>query len=296
MGFTIIELLVVVGIIGVLVAILLPALDNARASGRNSKCLANQRSLAQGFAFYAYQNKGQCLPGRPAKIGASTDPRNVYFVGNGRQYRPRWYIRLGEFTSIHAYDTPSTDPADDNTKTVDNEAVICPEVPHHINNRNAAYGYNFQFLGNTRAHPSRPFMNYPVEYEFLLAHKTVMSADNLGTAAGKPEAQRTEYRIDGASDLLAVGNHAWSLDPPRLAADSDYCDNKNRSPEHRSAPDRRHRNLSNFSFIDGHAKSLDPATLGYVQNADGSYVANGGGAHNEFFSGTGRDDAPPSIN
>jgi prepilin-type N-terminal cleavage/methylation domain-containing protein/prepilin-type processing-associated H-X9-DG protein len=56
-GFTLVELLVVIGIIAVLVAILLPALNKARQSAKTAQCLSNMRQVYLELRMYSGQNK-----------------------------------------------------------------------------------------------------------------------------------------------------------------------------------------------------------------------------------------------
>ena len=60
-GFTLVELMVVVGIVALLVAILMPALGAARRQARSVACLSNLRQLGVAFQMYCNQNKGRCF-------------------------------------------------------------------------------------------------------------------------------------------------------------------------------------------------------------------------------------------
>jgi prepilin-type N-terminal cleavage/methylation domain-containing protein len=61
-GFTLVELLVVVGIIGVLTAVAVPAALGARSRANSSKDLSNMRQIGQGLALYAGENDGKLPP------------------------------------------------------------------------------------------------------------------------------------------------------------------------------------------------------------------------------------------
>jgi prepilin-type N-terminal cleavage/methylation domain-containing protein len=74
-GFTLVELLIVIGIIAVLIGILLPALAVAKRTAETAKCLANLRALAQGMVIYATDNRGAII-GTGATTGLAMFPPN----------------------------------------------------------------------------------------------------------------------------------------------------------------------------------------------------------------------------
>ncbi len=294
-AFTLIELLVVIAVIAILIAVLLPALAGVRSGGVALQSASNMRQLAIGHATYAVDNDGVSIPGRMAKVGAGEDRVNQYHVGNGKHYRPRWMVTMGASAGFYAYNEPSTDPSkdNDNNRHVEHEVLVDPSRPDWTNNRNYAFGYNFQFLGNSRKDADDQYVNFPVRLSTLRT-KTVLFAPTLGTAATFAEDERDAYNPAPHPNKSAreLANHGWSLDPPRLHADGDNCDG-GRDGVTRSAPDERHNGKANVAFLDGHIKAMTAEQLGYMRNDDGSFAYCCPDADNTLFSGDGDADTPP---
>jgi prepilin-type N-terminal cleavage/methylation domain-containing protein/prepilin-type processing-associated H-X9-DG protein len=78
-AFTLVELLVVIGIIALLISILLPSLNKARKSAGNVQCMSNMRQVAMAMIGYANANHGTLIP---IRITGSTAYPNGFFWAN----------------------------------------------------------------------------------------------------------------------------------------------------------------------------------------------------------------------
>ncbi len=95
-GFTLVELLVVIAIIGVLVALLLPAIQSAREAARRTQCSNNLKQL--GVAFHNYHDTFKTIP--PGSL-----PKGGYFMG----WAPRLFPFIEQQSRLDAMDAFQTD-------------------------------------------------------------------------------------------------------------------------------------------------------------------------------------------
>ena len=92
LGFTLVELLVVIGIIAILVAILLPALNKARRAARTAACLSNIRQLELGAQMYWHDSKGFSPYYNGGGTPASTPGPNMFQIEWFQQFlKPTQY-------------------------------------------------------------------------------------------------------------------------------------------------------------------------------------------------------------
>src|SRR5438552_6244373 len=102
-GFTLVELLVVIGIIAVLISILLPSLNKAREAAKRTQCLSNLRQIAVFLNMYANAYKGVVPLGANSGGAAGRD------ISEGNNYnlsRPANSTTVGGFTFGTDADSP----------------------------------------------------------------------------------------------------------------------------------------------------------------------------------------------
>ncbi|HEX8339524.1 MAG TPA: type II secretion system protein [Tepidisphaeraceae bacterium] len=118
-AFSLVELLVVIGIIAVLIAIVLPALNLAREAARRATCLSNLRQVAQGLAVYVAQSNGWMPP-------------TIYTVYNYAEpdaYPPTMWGAPNGAANFLTAALPKA------------KAFHCPSVTRELEGTMAAYGY-----------------------------------------------------------------------------------------------------------------------------------------------------------
>jgi prepilin-type N-terminal cleavage/methylation domain-containing protein/prepilin-type processing-associated H-X9-DG protein len=98
-AFTLVELLVVVGIIAVLISILMPALTKARTAAIQTQCLSNHKQLMQGLMMYANENEGYAPP------ASTTTP-----IGANPTATIPWYSKflMGKYVGNRSHSSTSS--------------------------------------------------------------------------------------------------------------------------------------------------------------------------------------------
>jgi len=113
-GFTLVELLVVIGIIALLISILLPALNRARRQAKTVQCQSNMRQIAMGLLMYMNDSRGKFPPARVQ------DGNSVYA---NAFWWPDALVQGKYINAMSAYDFPG-----DTVKKIDSNSVFrCPE-------------------------------------------------------------------------------------------------------------------------------------------------------------------------
>lgn len=256
-GFTLVELLVVIGIIALLISILLPSLSAAREQAASVKCLSNLRQLGVASATYTAQNKNYMLP-------ADTQDA-AYPVSLPYQDTSETWATILVSDGILSYnwtDSTTQPPGDDNvfrcpSGVPDMSAVtyVSSTVPSSRTDGRGAMGVVHT---SNRMNPGKNLFSWYGINATNSSAKTPFKRVNVD-ANGKVTGTRKSNEIRNASDVVFLFDGLFGFNY--------LSTNANRI-------NARHNNkkITNFLFCDGHAESIPTKSLpggdGVAQTTD----------------------------
>ena len=279
-GFTLVELLVVIGIIAVLIAMLLPALNKAKKAAKQAQCASNMKQIATAIIMYANDNKGKLLPIRIQGTPVSTIYPNGWFWSNElvrmkylrapNQYIagnssttdytvfqcPEGMIDANFSTGTLAF-TNATHPTDPRNMqaikilTSIEGALVIPSWYQLNGNPHRTDGLSRVGVANSKA---RPFVTF---------NRSVASWPHPDTTLPDPGYTRTLSLIKKSGDMVMIFE----------GAESNLLETVDVSARHGSLLNGGKDAHTNIAFFDGHV-SMHP-TDGWTKQGDFTPPVNG---------------------
>jgi prepilin-type processing-associated H-X9-DG protein/prepilin-type N-terminal cleavage/methylation domain-containing protein len=236
-GFTLVELLVVIGIIALLIAILLPALSSARKQANTVKCASNLRQIGQAAMMYANENKGF--------IPRDYNPDDTNNQKDG-QYSTGQYLFAEQFGP---YLMKDFEKVGHTLTTRDRDILLKPQFARMdvyqcpaLDNPEQALDYcangfqiSYPWIGGGRAQPTCNLTQIKRGSEIL--YLTEINANTAAVPSGGPNNNPAPFY--GSHDFWLL-EHVQSLGNERRIMMPD---------------DTRHNKKINLLFIDGHVET-----------------------------------------
>lgn len=244
-GFTLVELLVVIGIIAVLVGILLPTLASARRSANSAACLSNLRQIGVFNLVYVNQSNG-FLPFHKAPTYDTTAFPPGWLPNKFAVHWFQYLSVIGRAKTVNAHGIPSP---------VESMAII-KSCPTYVNNSppgqvNTRPGYGM----NTLIRMPEGITPFPSPPGWTMQPNIGDWNNPMKITQLKRGAQRI---VNGDSNdwHLQSQNDNFTVPDYFLVATDGHG--------YFSGDPKRHGKSANYLFCDGHAESLQPALAAHV--------------------------------
>jgi prepilin-type processing-associated H-X9-DG protein len=221
-SFTLIELLVVITIIAVMVALLMPALKEAKEGANWVKCMSNQRQIGLAFTMYGEQ------------YGRYPFSREIVLAN------AHWTTRITPFLTRFTNSTWAGGGAGTRSPV-----LICPSRGRHTTNLEPSYSANRQFLGSDTVLTSQ----YPRQYPYTSRpQEVILVADaSLGTLI------ESSAHFDYPIDFKQAFNPATANTP---VYGPDNVDAYNGGTWGNIRFRHRSNTKANAVFVDGHVEAI----------------------------------------
>ena len=241
-AFTLVELLVVIGIIAVLVSILLPTLGAAREQAREVQCLSNMRQWGMAFQMYAGQYNGQLAW---KSVGGGDGDTAADSVGKWDE-PGLWFNCLPPFLGMQSYcdlNDPATGavPPGPSATTI----FVCPSATSIAPSpTDTITGDFFMVYGNDPK--SGAIQTRPVRLDYVIQSKLISTGTDKSV-------KLSSFKPSSAWVLMVEKR----VNPSELSK-TDVNYNKTLayiSAEHKRFASRHHKKTGgNLLFCDGHAE------------------------------------------
>ena len=268
-GFTLVELLVVIGIIALLIGILLPTLSGVRSAARSTKCLSNLRSLGQVALIYANDNDQRVLPNRISQVKNPSGPGPWAFW-------PNLLIRAELLEEQEPGRLIPGGPDDPIVTGIDYDSiVVCPSTadlavamgPDADGARRVAGSFLLNPNGNTKVTDFSYFINgfnvlAPQGLNAIVKPGTdpykrakLIPSTQISFGGGNAPPLKGMSAIKGAAEVVYFGDgverQEQSVFQPRVA---DLISGKRHGDWSPDEPDSTGQ--TNLTFFDGHAEGV----------------------------------------